>query len=58
MPKDIYNVAIENFSSKRREEISVHSFKNHFEAPDHNTIEYWRTKFMKLVERARKDKEK
>lgn len=55
---EIYNVLEQNFSSKQREDISINTLKNDFEAPAYATIEFWREKFMLLVQKARKDKEK
>lgn len=56
--QEIYAVLKQNFSSKKREDISSNTLKNDFEAPDYATIEFWREKFMQLVQKARKDKEK
>ncbi len=55
---DIYEFLAANFSSKKKEDISTNTLKNDFEAPDYVTIEFWRVKFMELVAKARKDKEK
>ncbi len=55
--QEIYEVVIESFSSKRKEDISHNTLKNHFESPERDTIDFWRQKFMQLVQKARKDKE-
>ena len=55
--QEMYDLVTENCSSKKREDISINTLKNDFESPDYATIEFWREKFMLLVQKARQDKE-
>jgi hypothetical protein len=55
---DIFNFIAESFSSKQKEDVSANSIKNAFDVPDFNAVDFWHEKFIHLMQRAKKDKEK
>ena|SRR5690554_715102 len=55
---DICNFIAESFSSKQKEDVSANSLRNAFESPDFNAVDFWHEKFIHLMQRAKKDKEK
>lgn len=55
---DLFNFIAENFSSKQKDEVSANSIKNAFDTPDVNAVDFWQGKFIHLMQKSKKDKEK
>ena len=55
---DLFKAVSEIFKTKGTETISSSSFKNHFNSPESNAIDFWQGKFTHLMQRAKKDKSK
>lgn len=54
--KDIYQFVIDNFSTKGMNDISFHSFKNKYETPEFDAIDFLHEKFIHCAQYAHKDK--
>lgn len=55
---EIYNFIADNFSSKQKDDVSLNSVKNAFDTPDTQAVNFWQSKFVDLMNKAKKDQGK